>query len=334
MLRFSCTNRSPLPLAEFITAKPLCRSPKMPSIQKRQPRLKDSCDTCSSSKVRCDKDKPSCSRCSEKGLSCVYSFSRRAGRRNTSGSVLPRIVDRSPTSSPASMISTPSASSLSPQRDFSVDSSENDDKMNLWPFPPPHPPYPMEQVPADFAWSTPNLQNGLLNQPVGIMPSHMPMDSTFMAPVNVLDAQLPPFDPLSITSHPAVEQHKPMHRSSSSSSSTCSSTSLASTQVDALHDELANLTTFAESMEKKFDTVVRQRVQYRNVYNEFGVPVDDLELPSTSTPDMPQQGGSGHVSSPDLSEISFYYSLAELKRRLKWVKEDVTNLKMSNAGVC
>lgn len=155
-----------------------------------------------------------------------------------------------------------------------------------------------------------------------------------MAPVNVLDAQLPPFDPLSITSHPVVEQNKPMHRSSSSSSSTCSSTSLASTQVDAVHDELANLTTFAESMEKKFDAVVRQRVQYRNVYNEFGVPMDDLELQPTSTPDMSQQGRSGHVPSPDLSEISFYYSLAELKRRLKWVKEDVGNLKMSNAVVC
>ena len=43
-------------------------------------KLKDSCDLCSSSKVRCDKTKPSCSRCVSLGHSCSYSPARRAGR--------------------------------------------------------------------------------------------------------------------------------------------------------------------------------------------------------------------------------------------------------------
>ncbi|KAH8781017.1 hypothetical protein F5883DRAFT_483824 [Diaporthe sp. PMI_573] len=43
-------------------------------------KLKDSCDLCSSSKVRCDKTKPACSRCVSLGHSCSYSPARRAGR--------------------------------------------------------------------------------------------------------------------------------------------------------------------------------------------------------------------------------------------------------------
>ncbi|KAJ5609741.1 hypothetical protein N7528_010308 [Penicillium herquei] len=43
-------------------------------------RLKDSCDRCASSKVRCSKDKPSCARCAKLGFTCLYSPARRVGR--------------------------------------------------------------------------------------------------------------------------------------------------------------------------------------------------------------------------------------------------------------
>lgn len=43
-------------------------------------KLKDSCDLCSSSKVRCDKTKPACSRCASLSHPCSYSPARRAGR--------------------------------------------------------------------------------------------------------------------------------------------------------------------------------------------------------------------------------------------------------------
>ncbi|KAF7530074.1 hypothetical protein PCG10_005050 [Penicillium crustosum] len=44
------------------------------------PKLKDSCDKCSASKVRCTREKPFCSRCDKLGYTCFYSPARRTGR--------------------------------------------------------------------------------------------------------------------------------------------------------------------------------------------------------------------------------------------------------------
>ncbi|KAI2627779.1 hypothetical protein GGR54DRAFT_431727 [Hypoxylon sp. NC1633] len=46
----------------------------------RKGKLKDSCDACSASKVRCTKEKPSCARCTRLGNQCSYSVTRRMGR--------------------------------------------------------------------------------------------------------------------------------------------------------------------------------------------------------------------------------------------------------------
>lgn len=43
-------------------------------------KLKDSCDLCSSSKLRCGKQKPTCARCATLNQSCSYSPARRTGR--------------------------------------------------------------------------------------------------------------------------------------------------------------------------------------------------------------------------------------------------------------
>lgn len=48
------------------------------------PRLKNSCDMCSVSKVRCESQKPVCSRCTKLGHPCSYSIARRVGRRHGS----------------------------------------------------------------------------------------------------------------------------------------------------------------------------------------------------------------------------------------------------------
>lgn len=85
-------------------------------------------------------------------------------------------------------------------------------------------------------------------------------------------------------------------------------------QTEAVQDELSNLSNFAESMERKFDAVVRSRLQSRDIFSELGTPFCDLEVEGSSVP------------TPDMSEMAFYYSLAELKRRLKWVSEDVSNM--------
>ncbi|PIB00654.1 Aflatoxin biosynthesis regulatory protein [Cercospora beticola] len=46
-------------------------------------KLRDSCEICASAKVRCSKEKPSCSRCINRGLKCEYGLSRRNGRSAT-----------------------------------------------------------------------------------------------------------------------------------------------------------------------------------------------------------------------------------------------------------
>ncbi|KAL4997542.1 hypothetical protein BDV10DRAFT_169485 [Aspergillus recurvatus] len=43
-------------------------------------KLKDSCDVCSASKLRCDKQKPTCARCANLNRPCTYSPARRGGR--------------------------------------------------------------------------------------------------------------------------------------------------------------------------------------------------------------------------------------------------------------
>jgi len=43
-------------------------------------KLKDSCDLCSASKLRCDKQKPTCARCASLDQLCSYSPARRSGR--------------------------------------------------------------------------------------------------------------------------------------------------------------------------------------------------------------------------------------------------------------
>ncbi|KAF2133646.1 hypothetical protein P153DRAFT_393448 [Dothidotthia symphoricarpi CBS 119687] len=45
------------------------------------PKLRDSCDACASSKLKCHKQKPVCSRCAKRGIACNYLATRRAGRR-------------------------------------------------------------------------------------------------------------------------------------------------------------------------------------------------------------------------------------------------------------
>ncbi|KAJ5618466.1 Aflatoxin biosynthesis regulatory protein [Penicillium herquei] len=46
-----------------------------------RPKLRDSCNACAVSKVKCSREKPTCSRCMRRGSNCEYLVTRRAGRR-------------------------------------------------------------------------------------------------------------------------------------------------------------------------------------------------------------------------------------------------------------
>ncbi|KAI5923914.1 aflatoxin regulatory protein-domain-containing protein [Camillea tinctor] len=61
-------------------------------------KLKDSCDNCATAKLRCSKEKPTCSRCEKRGKKCQYFATKRAGRRRVSS-----LSERSSASSPGSM---------------------------------------------------------------------------------------------------------------------------------------------------------------------------------------------------------------------------------------
>ena len=49
-----------------------------------QPKLRDSCHACAASKVKCNKEKPTCSRCAKRGLNCEYFVTKRTGRKRDS----------------------------------------------------------------------------------------------------------------------------------------------------------------------------------------------------------------------------------------------------------
>ena len=46
----------------------------------KEPRMRDSCEACAKSKLKCSRDKPTCKRCQNRGLDCHYCPSQRAGR--------------------------------------------------------------------------------------------------------------------------------------------------------------------------------------------------------------------------------------------------------------
>ncbi len=61
-------------------------SEQMQQRKRTKLKLRDSCDSCSDAKIRCNKEKPVCSRCNVKSLTCCYGPSHRSGRRPTDAS--------------------------------------------------------------------------------------------------------------------------------------------------------------------------------------------------------------------------------------------------------
>lgn len=49
-------------------------------------KLRESCESCAVSKVKCSKNKPTCARCAERGTTCQYLVTQRTGRKARGGS--------------------------------------------------------------------------------------------------------------------------------------------------------------------------------------------------------------------------------------------------------
>ncbi|KAL2169149.1 hypothetical protein VTG60DRAFT_6389 [Thermothelomyces hinnuleus] len=80
-----------------------------PRPQWRSSKLRDSCQACALSKVKCPKEKPTCSRCESRLIPCEYFFTKRPGRRRGNSTAGPK----TPTSSDSTSGSTSAAGSAS-----------------------------------------------------------------------------------------------------------------------------------------------------------------------------------------------------------------------------
>lgn len=91
MLAYEPGECSLLHLSKYRTSPPIDLTPTLPTYdmeklytqgayKPRREKLRSSCDGCASSKVRCEKQQPSCSRCKQLDQACIYGRSRRRGK--------------------------------------------------------------------------------------------------------------------------------------------------------------------------------------------------------------------------------------------------------------
>lgn len=78
-------------------------APRSTATQNSTPKLRDSCQACAASKLKCSKEKPSCARCVKRSRNCEYLATRRAGRKT-----LNRTAD-TPRHSEPTQVPTPTA---------------------------------------------------------------------------------------------------------------------------------------------------------------------------------------------------------------------------------
>lgn len=64
-------------MSQSLGPSPPTRRTSMPEV----PKLRNSCGSCASSKLKCSKEKPKCSRCAKRGLACDYFLVKKAGRK-------------------------------------------------------------------------------------------------------------------------------------------------------------------------------------------------------------------------------------------------------------
>ncbi|EGX93036.1 Fungal transcriptional regulatory protein [Cordyceps militaris CM01] len=87
--------------------------------------LKRSCEECSSSKVKCSQDKPTCKRCRKQRTACIYAPAKRIGRprkiRKDESSQPPTVRLLASAASRQGDVDPPPPQSTSPLSDYSID---------------------------------------------------------------------------------------------------------------------------------------------------------------------------------------------------------------------
>ena len=107
---------------------PSVYQPPSPSLHQPHaaPKLRDSCDACASSKVKCHKEKPTCSRCSKRGVKCIYVSAKRGnrGRKPALGGGS-NTASKSSSAAPPPPHSQPESGSRSPETASSLTTPNN-----------------------------------------------------------------------------------------------------------------------------------------------------------------------------------------------------------------
>lgn len=107
--------------------------PPSPSVYQppAAPKLRDSCDACASSKVKCHKEKPTCSRCSKRGVKCIYVSAKRGNRgRKLALSGGSSTASKSSSAAPPPQQSQPESWSRSPETASSLTTPNNGSGMD------------------------------------------------------------------------------------------------------------------------------------------------------------------------------------------------------------
>lgn len=105
--------------------------------------LRSSCDLCYSSKLRCTREKPTCTRCQKFGITCVYSPTKRPGRPrrvHIAGTAAATISKRNPSLSHLSSKNSNQNLDQPPNHEFITLPSPSYDPMISQPLKPPHAP--------------------------------------------------------------------------------------------------------------------------------------------------------------------------------------------------
>ena len=87
------------------------QNPQQQDGKRARRRLRDSCNSCALSKVKCNRKQPACERCEDRGIYCHYSPSRRTGKRRATTATTPSSGTQGQSQLPAGLI-TPSEESF------------------------------------------------------------------------------------------------------------------------------------------------------------------------------------------------------------------------------
>lgn len=87
------------------------QNPQQQDGKRARRRLRDSCNSCALSKVKCNRKQPACERCENRGILCHYSPSRRTGKRRATAATTSSSGTQGQSQLPAGLI-TPSEESF------------------------------------------------------------------------------------------------------------------------------------------------------------------------------------------------------------------------------